>query len=219
MKTILLSAITVVCLCALVVTGCAGIRDAIYSGVITDREFEYRNFAEVEISSAIDYEIRKADHFSVISTAAKHLIYKLDISQAGRTLVVALKPGSYGNSHFKVTVLMPVLTRLMASGASNGSVSGFDSADFEMLIEGASRCDLDGSASNADMSVNGVSRLDASDFRVQNADIEVSGASSATVYVLGRLDVEVSGLSTLRYLGDPELGAVNLAGISRVVDN
>ena len=67
--------------------------------------------------------------------------------------------------------------------------------------------------------MNGVSRLDASDFCVQNADIEVSGASSATVYVLGRLDVEVSGLSTLRYLGDPELGAVNLAGISRVVDN
>ena len=59
-------------------------------------------------------------------------------------------------------------------------------------------------------------RLRVEDFVVEDADVEVSGASRATVYVTGRLDVDASGASRVDYLGDPILGRIDTSGASSV---
>jgi hypothetical protein len=46
--------------------------------------------------------------------------------------------------------------------------------------------------------------------------VELSAARTATVSVGEWLDVTASGLSVLRYAGDPQLGRVNLSGGSRL---
>jgi hypothetical protein len=54
------------------------------------------------------------------------------------------------------------------------------------------------------------------DFPVLNANIHLSGSSTATVAPTGRLDVDASGASHVYYLGDPTLGKIDTSGSSTV---
>lgn len=106
-------------------------------------------------------------------------------------------------------------TSLDISGASrvNGSLRALN---FELALSGASRCELEGSAGDADLDISGASQMNAGNFHLENADVEVSGASKAFIYTTGTLNVDVTGASTLEYSGNPTLGKVNVNGASRL---
>jgi hypothetical protein len=102
------------------------------------------------------------------------------------------------------------------SGASR--VDGdLEAGDVDIDASGASRVVLEGSATGLILEGSGASSLDLADFTVNTAEVELNGASEATVNVQERIDpVDVSGASRLRYLGDPSLGDVSTSGGSSV---
>jgi len=103
----------------------------------------------------------------------------------------------------------------MVSGASRVSgdiVAG--NVDFD--ISGASSVELDGSANDIIADVSGASSLKLDDFTATNANVDLSGASSGTVNLTGRLDADVSGASRLWYIGEPTLGDIDTSGASSV---
>ena len=97
------------------------------------------------------------------------------------------------------------------SGASvvTGSISAVD-AQFD--LSGASRVELEGSANNMLITSSGASHLELADFPVRKVDINLSGASEASVNLCVKLDVDLSGGSNLRYIGEPILGDLNISG-------
>jgi len=101
------------------------------------------------------------------------------------------------------------------SGASklSGSISV---ADADLNISGASTVEIVGSAEDMSAEASGASKANLSDFTVTNAQVEFSGDSSGTVNASGRLDIELSGASSLDYYGDAKLGDVNISGGSRL---
>lgn len=101
------------------------------------------------------------------------------------------------------------------SGASriSGNMTAYDTT-FE--ISGASSCELSGSADMMVLVVSGASRVDQTDFPVNSANIELSGASEATVHVKGRLDITASGASRLYFYGNPTLGYTDVSGASTI---
>jgi hypothetical protein len=104
-------------------------------------------------------------------------------------------------------------TRFNISGASR--VSGdIEIADGDFDVSGASTVELEGTAHYVLMHVSGASTMRLADFAIANAGIELSGASNATVNASGELDIDVSGVSRLDYLGNPTLGTVSVSGDS-----
>lgn len=101
------------------------------------------------------------------------------------------------------------------SGASRvtGALHG---QNITMTVSGASRCELAGTADDMNLEVSGASRADLSQFQTHDVDANVSGASQVTIQVTGQLDVDLSGASSLKYLGNPVLGRVNVIGASRL---
>ena len=99
------------------------------------------------------------------------------------------------------------------SGASKvtGDITAGD-ADFD--VSGASTVQLEGSASDIVVDASGASRVKLAAFPVNNADIKLSGASSGTVNLDGRLDADLSGASKLEYIGEPTMGTINTSGAS-----
>ena len=73
---------------------------------------------------------------------------------------------------------------------------------------------LEGSASDIAVDASGASRVKLSGFPIHNADISLSGASTGTINLSGRLDADLSGASKLEYIGEPTLGTMNIAGAS-----
>ncbi|HEY31580.1 MAG TPA: DUF2807 domain-containing protein [Dehalococcoidia bacterium] len=87
-------------------------------------------------------------------------------------------------------------------------------ADAEFTLSGASRAELSGSANSVVLNAWGASRLDLSDFVLNDTAVNLKGASEATVNVNGRLDLDLSGGSRLYYNGKPTMGKINVSGTS-----
>ncbi|MFC1952120.1 head GIN domain-containing protein [Chloroflexota bacterium] len=99
------------------------------------------------------------------------------------------------------------------SGAS--SVTGdLTAADVRFDVSGASSIRLDGSANDIVIDGSGASRMRLDDFSANNADVSLSGASSGTVNLDGKLDIELSGASSFHYIGEPTIGDIDISGAS-----
>jgi hypothetical protein len=99
------------------------------------------------------------------------------------------------------------------SGASRltGKVQ-VDEADF--VLSGASRIMLNGSAKNVTLSAWGASKAEIDDFHLHDAEINLKGASEATISVQGRLAIDLSSGSRLIYTGNPTINSISVTGAS-----
>ena len=101
------------------------------------------------------------------------------------------------------------------SGASE--VSGYLQAiSCDIELSGASEIDLNGSGGDIRLDASGASQIEMASFTVDDADIDLSGASDASLNINGRLDVSLSGASSLEYSGNPTLGDFDLSSGSEL---
>ena len=166
-----------VCLAALFLTGCAfGVAG---SGKLETRDLPLGEFEAVEAGGSFSVDVTQGSATSVVVTADDNLWEYLNIHNDGGTLHLEMRPGSYRDAHLSAKVVTPRLRRLELSGASNGTMRGIDlpQGHFELEVSGASTL------------LNG-------DLRAGEANVNLSGASSAILQ--GRVDelkVDVSGAS------------------------
>jgi hypothetical protein len=83
-----------------------------------------------------------------------------------------------------------------------------------IVISGASTVNFTGSGGDLYLQGSGASTLALKYYTANDADVELSGASNGSIDVSGRLDVVLSGASSLNYYGDPELGHSSVTGAS-----
>lgn len=102
-------------------------------------------------------------------------------------------------------------TKLEVSGASRLS-GNMEVGDTEFTFSGASRAELSGSANNTVLNAWGASKLALADFAINDASVNLKGASQAVVNVNGKLDLDLSGASRLNYIGNPTLRDINVSG-------
>jgi hypothetical protein len=207
------------------------------SGNLETEEYAFADFTEVEIGSAFEFEIKQSSSYNVSVTADDNVMDYVQVSQVGQTLTIRLGTVTWlGPVTLKASVAMPQLLGLTASGATRGTVSGFSSTEnlsvgvsgasrvtgditagnVDFGISGASSIQLEGSANNMDATASGASHLNLDDFIVNNADVNLSGASSGTVNLSGRLDADLSGASRLWYIGEPMMGDIDTSGASTI---
>ena len=99
------------------------------------------------------------------------------------------------------------------SGASQ-VIGEVDANDVEFGVSGASTVRLQGTAADMELDLSGASNAELENIPVNDADVNLSGTSRATVDVDGRLDVNLSGASKLTYAGNPTIGNVDISGAS-----
>jgi hypothetical protein len=147
-------------------------------------------------------------------------LVRLDISGASRGNVTGFKSVNNfalhlsGASQSNINVEAGP-TKIDISGASrvNGSLKA---AEMHLTVTGASHCDLNGSTAPAVIIVSGASTANMPDLVMQSAGIEASGASTVTINTSGKLDLTVSGASTLNYYGNPQMGKMDISGASKI---
>ena len=226
--------VAVVAICAvLIVKVWPGV--LIGSGNLETEQYAFNNFTRVEISSAFEFEVRQSGSYSINVTADDNVMDYVRVSQDGQTLKIRLETvPSLRLVTLRASLALPRLGGLTVSGASRGTVSYFSSTedlditisgasrvtgditagDIQFDISGASTIQLEGSANEMVASVSGASTCNLGDFTVNDADVNVSGASTGTINLNGRLDANVSGASTLLYIGDPIMGTIDVSGAS-----
>ena len=100
------------------------------------------------------------------------------------------------------------------SGASSFDCNGkFNTCDIK--CSGASKAKIKGMGHYGEFDCSGASGIDAEDFSVKKAEVELTGASSLKISVSDELQYNVTTASKMTYYGDPKL--VNKSTSSNVV--
>jgi hypothetical protein len=87
-------------------------------------------------------------------------------------------------------------------------------ADADFVLSGASRVALNGSAENVTLSAWGASKVEMEDLSLRDAEVNLKGASEATINVQGKLNIDLSSGSRLTYTGNPTINAISVTGAS-----
>jgi Putative auto-transporter adhesin, head GIN domain len=244
-KSSILGMATLATLAALLLAGCCislpqtVSQTIVGSGKQVTVEKDLSGFSRVTASSAFRVDISQADGYSVAITVDEKVVPYLDVAVQGDTLRIALRSGlslSGAMAPMDAKVTMPKLTGLDLSGATQTKITGFKSGEnldanasgasqltgdieagsVRFGISGASRMTLQGKGQSMNLEASGASQANLEEFQVGNANVQVSGASRATVNATGRLDADVSGASTLRYAGNPTMGSIKSSGASTI---
>lgn len=86
--------------------------------------------------------------------------------------------------------------------------------NLDIRVSGASKIILKGETQEASIEASGASQLDLQDLKISNAKIRLNGASKSSIYMNGKLDVDLSGASNLEYSGSVTMGDVRVNGAS-----
>lgn len=232
----LITVFAVVALSIASLVGCQSIGvDVIGSGKLATEDFNFSGFTKVEAHNGFQVELTKSSTFSIEITADDNVHEYIEVTKSGETLKIGLEWGrSYRPVTLKAKITMPDLYRINLSGGSRASIIGFSSShdfsvelsggsrvtgnitagDANFELSGGSRVNLEGTGDDLVVSGSGGSQLDLEAFSVDNADVNLSGGSRATVNVDGILNVDLSGGSRVIYVGEPTLGDIDLSGES-----
>ncbi len=191
------------------------------SGNLVTEEESFSGFTIVKAGSAFEIMITQSSSYSVSVTSDDNVIDFVRVSMVGDTLDIDITPGTSITSGplnrltLRVEITMPELSELELSGAADGVVTGFTFSEvFVLDLSGASSVVIDGTADDMILRGSGASDANLSNFRVHNAEVDLSGASEATINVDGSLDADLSGVSTLLYIGEPTLGDIDISSLA-----
>ena len=199
-----------------------------YAGSITAIDISHMG-ATINVSPTRSQE--------VTYTADSTQIDSLDLSVKNGVLTITTKNNVIlaGVKGPTFTIGAPALTSITVAGAVAINGSGtFSAGKFALTIDGTASSHLDlavqsvtvvanggaaltlgGTASQADITINGAGTVSARNLKAQDAKVAVNGAGTIDITATKTLDASVTGLGKVTYWGNPEL-TKNTAGLAQV---
>lgn len=195
-------------------------------------------FTKVAVNNACDATITSADTYSVKVEINENFEKYLNVKLENGRLEINLDNGySYHHLTFKVTITMPALENVSCSDASRMTLSGFNSektfnaavsdasrlsgslncGNVSIKVSDASEVSLSGIGKDLTCTVSDASKLKCKGMKCINADLAVSDASDAEIYVTGNLTGKVTDASKVTYYGNVVKGTLTVKDASRVV--
>jgi phage shock protein PspC (stress-responsive transcriptional regulator) len=199
--------------------------------------FDFEGFQSVDVGSIFNTEILSGSDWDVVVSGRdrdlEDVVVKVTNGELNINFKKDISKWDRNRKEVKVYIVMPELESLDLSGAAKGKIFGFDQHHMDINLSGASvtemdvnlteaniklagvsRLNLSGKGENLEATVSGASSLDAEDFEVDYAIVDVSGASKARVHVNKELEIDASGGSSVRYSGDPMIRSDRSSGSS-----
>jgi hypothetical protein len=225
------------CLAALLLSGCAFV-DVRGSGNLQTRDMPLGEFDSIVAGGSFSVDVTQGSATSVVVTADDNLWDYITVRNDSGTLRLEMKPYSYSNTHLSAKIVTPRLKGLELSGATVGTMRGFDysqgkfnleisgastltdgdlrAGQADVNVSGASTATMRGRVDDLNLEVSGASHASLADFATKTAHVEVSGASGADVRVTEQLSYDVSGASHLSIAGNPRVQKGDSSGASDV---
>ncbi|MGV3505547.1 MAG: PspC domain-containing protein [Adhaeribacter sp.] len=205
-----------------------------------NQTFNLRDFETVRVSGAYHVKIRRGDNYSVVARGRDSQLRNLQVRRDGDKLIIRPDRNLFNfrdgdREPVLITIELPRLRGADLTGAVKADIAGFEGPNFslsasgavESLLQvqatnlevdasGACRTTLAGSGEQLHLEATGACEISAHHYKAVNADVELTGASNARVFVTGRLNAEVAGPSHVTYQGEPQQVNAESSGIGRV---
>ena len=196
-----LSRFAPIVLAALVVAGC----DISDDGPRTSQTRDLAGFTRVDNDASVDVRLRVGERQSVRIIAGENVIDDVGTEVRDGTLHLTFDHEGIGGDDVAVEATVPRLTAVDSAGSGDIEAAGIDAETFELISDGSSDIDLQGTARRllVDLDGSGDAALDR--LTAREARVSVRGSGDVDVNADERLEVEVQGSGDVSYRGDPEL--------------
>ena len=187
------------------------------SGVLVTQVRDARGFHGVSVAGAAKVRIERTGRERVEITAEDNLQPYLGVSVRGGILHVGPEPGVSLSPTRDITVVIEVeeLDRVEASGVVEVDAALGEGTDLRVILSGVTRLDVSGSVEALDVTLSGASAFHGLDLESERARVTASGACSADVNASDELVAWASGVTIIRYIGDPTVEA-HVSGLAIV---
>ncbi|TRX04653.1 head GIN domain-containing protein [Flavobacterium gawalongense] len=188
--------------------------------VTTEKRIVQGDFKSVKVSNAIELVIEQSDKTEIIVEADDNLQKEITTKVENGVLIIACDYNSFNNiKSKKVTVKMPVINRLEASGAAtikssntlkgeNIKLEASSAASIDLNIESdAIFCEsssgstivINGKALKLDAAASSGSTIDAKNLLANEIKANASSGASVNVHPIVSLDAEASSGGSVSY--------------------
>jgi hypothetical protein len=183
-------------------------------------------FSSIEVENALELHVRQDSAYSINIETDENLLQYIIVENNGDQLTIRTERNanldpSNGNK-VKIYVSLPAIKGLKASGAcsiigentisSNEKLaidlSGASDAELQLKapkisidMSGASGISLGGETKDLAIEATGACHAECFGLSSENADVDVSGASSAEVFASVKIDASASGASNVKCKG------------------
>lgn len=195
-------------------------------------------FQAVALSGDLELRVRQGPEQRVEVTADDNLLPYLETEVRGSAgeaqLVLRWKRGAAAQprSRAQVSVTMPRLTALSASGSGDMIVERFETPALALRIAGSSNTLLrdlaagrleigitgsgdvqgTGSAEQLAIRISGRGDVDLAELKAETATVSIAGSGDVRVQPRASLEVRIAGSGEVRYRGEPAKVSARVAG-------
>jgi hypothetical protein len=212
------------------------------SANVTTQDRTIEDYSGIEVSTAFTVDVTfSSTEEKIVIEANENIHAYIDVIKSGDNLSIKLKDNVniQGNSTLKAHITTGnTLKEIFVAGASlvtlNNQLDAIDvtaslagasflngpivAQSIAVYADGASNVALQGSANTFTVNADGASLVGSFDMITQNANLQLSGASNASITVNGIINLVASGASVLNYKGLATVNNLDLSGGSQIVD-
>jgi hypothetical protein len=175
------------------------------SGVGGKRTLELGPFSKLQVSGAFDVTLKVGKREPLEVRGDDNLLPHVTAKLEGDRLVITLDRAVKRKQPLRIDVGTEALQALTVGVAAKAHVQGVRAEHLELRAAGAAEIVAKGSSGSLDVATKSAARVDLSEFSTASAVVSAADASRIKLGHVERLKVTQSGLSQVRYRGDPTL--------------
>ena len=185
------------------VSGCHRIHSGIAgSGKLQKQKRDVGSFNSISTEGAFDLEIVCQKPQSLEIEGDDNVLPLVSTEVSNNVLHIKSLRGYSVSKPIKLSISVPDLEGISASGAGKIEVSGIKNEKFVIDASGAPAIKAAGETKVLNVDTSGAGKIDTHKLRAARVVVESKGVSKVEVYAAEQLDVTVSGPSNVIYEGD-----------------
>lgn len=203
------------------------------------KKFDITDFVAVDVGWGMHLKVTQANDYSIEVRAEEKDFKYLKVEKEGNSLRIYIDKKNYRmDDDVYINITMPELTAISLHGgalanvkmdvsgkAFTGELSGgaqlrgeLKCSDIDLSLSGGSQAALNGNAGDLSADGSGGSVFKLKEFAVRNVEAELSGGSVVFVRMNGKLNVDASGGSQVKYYGSASIGKMDFSGGAGVTE-
>jgi hypothetical protein len=205
------------------------------NGKITKQDRNVSTFNSIEISGAYSVFVKQDSVQSVSVEADENLQSLIRTKVENNKLIIENEKNIHGSKDLKIYISVADLNDISISGdvelSSDGKIKTKEMnvdisgvGKLNMIVElqslsigcsGSGKLNISGTADNVNADLSGASDINAFDLAAKYFKLSSSGAGKANINVSDKLDIDISGASTVNYKGNPSISQ-DISGVGCV---
>jgi Putative auto-transporter adhesin, head GIN domain len=191
-------------------TGCIanlGGRGVRGSGIVKTESRSVSGFSSIAFKSEGKVTVQQTGNESLTISAEENLLPLLESSVTNGILSI----GTVNNADINPTksidfaIEVKSLEGFNMTGVGHIAAKGIQGKHLTIALTGTGDMSIEGSADSLDLNLEGVGNYDGEGFKTKQAKVRSEGVGGAVLNASDQLDVSVSGIGAVEYIGSPKV--------------